>query len=840
MAIAAYVSPESVFATMEDSLMRLLLGLLLLSACVAFSYATDATASTPISGTITTDTWTSENSPYRISGAVTVPSGETLTIEAGVDVLFDSSAGFRIEGALHVFGTEADSVRFQPGDSLRWGGIVVWEADSVSMEYARLSGSGDGCMYVVKTPLMLRHVVMRGNGSDRQYSALYIASAAVTVDSCVFRGNDGESVVGISDCPVVRMSNCQIADNPGQYRYLSGVVDVRGSTVLIDHTLIVGNGGTGVHLERGEVSINNCTIADNSGDGVDVTNEGGMKIRGSILWGNASDLTHSSWGDYEPWPGRPEFPRTDPNYTIVEYSNVGTLQSYPQEIRGRTNVTVDPRFDDEYRLMASSQCIDSGDPYILDEDGTRSDIGAFGGTGSAAIVPRIAVTDSLYVATAQPETLVIRNNGLTDLTIYELTETGGFYWQITLPLTIPAGDSALVPIFFSPCCDNDGTLWIIHSDTFQSPMLIRLTGLRGTLVRGEISGVWSAEDGPYHVVDDAVVPQDDSLLIEPGVQVRIGWVVKLQINGRLNAVGSDSGRIRFEGGHGLDFAGGDSSTVSFVDFWKSGYLGDLGGAVTVLGTGTRVAIRRTLFAWAAASYGAGVYAGLGTKVSLQNCTFGYGLVQGGESIYVDEGAWVGVRETIVTYRFRNRGTFVASYSILPAGSGEYMQDGGTPYPGDGNINAQVGFRHNIQSNWSLFGLAQDSPAIDAGDPDSPLDPDSSRADIGAFASPYGTRVSIQSPFRPIALSLERNVPNPFNPTTQIGFTIPEPTYVSLGVYDATGRLVRRLVDGSIQPGRHMISWDGTDSAGRAVGSGVYLYRLTTGERVLVRRMLLVR
>lgn len=76
--------------------------------------------------------------------------------------------------------------------------------------------------------------------------------------------------------------------------------------------------------------------------------------------------------------------------------------------------------------------------------------------------------------------------------------------------------------------------------------------------------------------------------------------------------------------------------------------------------------------------------------------------------------------------------------------------------------------------------------------------------------------------------------------TQIGFTLPEHIDVSLSVYDATDRLVRSLVSSSMQPGAHHVTWDGTDDTGRAVGSGVYLYRLAADGRVRVRRMLLLR
>ncbi len=90
------------------------------------------------------------------------------------------------------------------------------------------------------------------------------------------------------------------------------------------------------------------------------------------------------------------------------------------------------------------------------------------------------------------------------------------------------------------------------------------------------------------------------------------------------------------------------------------------------------------------------------------------------------------------------------------------------------------------------------------------------------------------------LMLEQNVPNPFNPRTEIRYELPAPAGVDLTVYDVSGRLVRELVSGEAQrAGAHAVEWDGVDAAGRRVGSGVYLYRLEVGRDVLSRRMVLL-
>jgi hypothetical protein len=91
-----------------------------------------------------------------------------------------------------------------------------------------------------------------------------------------------------------------------------------------------------------------------------------------------------------------------------------------------------------------------------------------------------------------------------------------------------------------------------------------------------------------------------------------------------------------------------------------------------------------------------------------------------------------------------------------------------------------------------------------------------------------------------AFALNQNTPNPFNPTTSIQFSVPTAGNARLVVYNAAGQVVRTLVDGVVEAGSHEISWDGTDNFGRSVASGVYMYRLTSGDRQTVRRMTLVR
>jgi C1A family cysteine protease len=88
--------------------------------------------------------------------------------------------------------------------------------------------------------------------------------------------------------------------------------------------------------------------------------------------------------------------------------------------------------------------------------------------------------------------------------------------------------------------------------------------------------------------------------------------------------------------------------------------------------------------------------------------------------------------------------------------------------------------------------------------------------------------------------LDQNRPNPFNPSTTIGFALPAPGRARLAVYSVSGRLVAVLTDRDYGSGPHSVTWSGVDASGEEVTSGVYFLRLETGGDVRTRKIVLVR
>jgi len=106
--------------------------------------------------------------------------------------------------------------------------------------------------------------------------------------------------------------------------------------------------------------------------------------------------------------------------------------------------------------------------------------------------------------------------------------------------------------------------------------------------------------------------------------------------------------------------------------------------------------------------------------------------------------------------------------------------------------------------------------------------------------PTATSVMTNLGAEPSSFFLAQNRPNPFTGRSEIRFSLVEDGRATLELFDVAGRLVTTLLDSPMSRGTHAVSWNGRDAAGNAVASGIYFYRLTSGERSEMKRMSLVR
>ena len=103
-----------------------------------------------------------------------------------------------------------------------------------------------------------------------------------------------------------------------------------------------------------------------------------------------------------------------------------------------------------------------------------------------------------------------------------------------------------------------------------------------------------------------------------------------------------------------------------------------------------------------------------------------------------------------------------------------------------------------------------------------------------------TGIEDQTSILPREFTLDQNYPNPFNARTEIRYALPVDSDVKLEVYNVLGQKVTTLVNEKQKAGYHLFVWDGTNSSGATVSSGMYMYKLITSDKVFVKKMLMLK
>ena len=201
---------------------------------------------------------------------------------------------------------------------------------------------------------------------------------------------------------------------------------------------------------------------------------------------------------------------------------------------------------------------------------------------------------------------------------------------------------------------------------------------------------------------------------------------------------------------------------------------------------------------------------------------------GGYNIgWLNPGEWM---EYTVDIHFAGQYTIETRVSSLVTGGAFHLAFDGVDQTGQVIVPATTGWQ-----TWTTVTATVD---LDAGTQVMRFVPATGGFNVNAFvvlaASPVPNAQAAGAVLHPC-------YPNPFNPTTTIGFDLQQTATVPLAVYDLAGRRVRTLLDREpTAPGRHDAVWNGRDEAGRLVPAGVYLYRLQAGDFAETRRMVLVK
>jgi len=188
------------------------------------------------------------------------------------------------------------------------------------------------------------------------------------------------------------------------------------------------------------------------------------------------------------------------------------------------------------------------------------------------------------------------------------------------------------------------------------------------------------------------------------------------------------------------------------------------------------------------------------------------------SAMVDDRSETGVSLVEIHYRF-DEGIWMTE-PMLPVGDDNYEFEFPAPV-GPRDVFTQVDYYIHAEDN---SGRAEGMPRTE---------PDAWYTFNLGYQTDADTPVA--GPTRLLA-----NYPNPFNPKTTFSFELEHADQVLLQVFDASGRLVRTLIDGECSAGRTQVEWKGTDDQGRELPSGVYLYRLKAAGMIYGRPAVLAK
>jgi hypothetical protein len=374
---------------------------------VLFSIAVLLTyAQTTVSGT-QSGVWTNVNSPYEVTGEITVPSGQLLTIEEGVTVNFQGHYKFNVAGKMIVNGTENNRVVFTTDNtSTGWGGIrfdvvsEISEFNYCTISYGIATGNypdmHGGAVLLKDSDAVFYHCIFEnnkaiGSGDDGMGGAIYGINTGSSTgtrtrfEDCLFQNNEsvteGGAVKFTNDGKSV-FKRCEFISNTASYGggaiMFYSALDVEISKCLFYNNSTNNSGGGAILAMNPSVSllINNCTFAYNTANG---NSEGGAAnlhyttatFKNTIFYGNTQQYGKAI--------------NVGMNSTVtLDYCDV----NMPDGATGSNNINVDPLFvaAADFHLQASSPCIDSGVTVGLAYEGTAPDMGCYEYGATASVV----------------------------------------------------------------------------------------------------------------------------------------------------------------------------------------------------------------------------------------------------------------------------------------------------------------------------------------------------------------------------------------------------------------------------------------------------------------------
>jgi parallel beta-helix repeat protein len=439
------------------------------SACLfaLVGFLADSRADTIVSGVVAGETWSSNGSPYVVTGDVMVAQ---LKIGPGVEVRFETNAVFEVDGILQAEGTADQPIQFTNGsDTTKWKGIFFNESpEGCSLLNCRVEGSAQSGIRIKNTLPAISHCTIANNSSPDNGGGVKaeISTGVLLLDRCTFMGNTAsDNGGGLYIAGSARVSGCVVSGNKAGGGD-GGGLSLRGDQAAVSNCRIVGNQATwggGIELwntlrTQVSISLSNSIVATNS-----VTSGGAALFVGGNASAEIANCTFvaGNTAAIQSYYGTEQVLLTN---SIVYFNNgggqqiagPGSLSMAYSDVQGgaasgngmkSVNPVLNPA---TLELLTGSPCIDAGNPDPIYNDtcfppsrGTeRNDMGAYGGPGAcnwlAGDEPAIATQPvSQSSCLASTITFSVGANGSEPLSYQWFFQGAPITGQTNAQLTLP-------------------------------------------------------------------------------------------------------------------------------------------------------------------------------------------------------------------------------------------------------------------------------------------------------------------------------------------------------------------------------------------------------------------
>ncbi|MBN1998018.1 T9SS type A sorting domain-containing protein [candidate division KSB1 bacterium] len=513
---------------------------------------------TNVNGSVS-GTWKRNKSPYIVVGDINIPKGSRLLIESGIQVRFAGQYEFAVQGLLQATGAERDTIvfthHFDHKDST-WNGIRFYKANpSCKLKYCKIEfGKSSANNYGSKYDL--------GGG-------IYLDSTNIIINNSLIVNNIAEYGGGLfcQNFSDVKIFNSTVKNNRASN---GGGIHCSNSKLMIGNSELslnsTWNRGAAIYCSVSQVYMLNVAVFNNEAraDHGAIMAESGsvINISNCVFYKNVD-----SWGEYDKSIDLWNNCYLGITNSILSKSNVGNtaspviiqFSSVEGGFEGKGNLNGNPLFRDadkgDFRLKQNSPCKDSGYPSSIcnDWDGSRNDMGIFGGSGILA-VPNVINFGFLGIGQNKQAEFVIANFRETNFTISSanLLKTTHYSSNFSAPALIKSMD--VLSTTFT--CEPKSSGLLYSQFVLNSPDLIGQNSafidleVHAGVWSGIVSGIWRKSFSPYILGGDILIPAGNNLIIEPGVNVLVdttlgGRSVKVVVEGSLEAVGTENDSIIF-------------------------------------------------------------------------------------------------------------------------------------------------------------------------------------------------------------------------------------------------------------------------------------------------------